>query len=478
MSPRPSIVVSLALVVAMSTSGQVHAQSVGPLDQPISLDLRDVSLEDALQAVSDRTRLQLVYSTDDLPAQHRISLRLDHATVRDALQLVLRATGLEIVVSPTGRSVLVRPVRAGTIEGRVLDDSTSEALDNASVAIVGTSLGTGTDSGGTFRIEGVPAGANTIHVRRLGYRPADTTITTRGASRETLRVTVRLHRVPATLQQVLVHGQLAERRTFDAAPNVGTFNLSASAMRSAPAAIQPDVLRAVQLLPGVVARSDFSAGYNVEGGESDQNLVLLDGIPIFNPFHLGGLFGTFIDGAVDRADLIEAGFPARFGGRLSSVLDVASTEESRGGVHGSVETSLLSTSGAVGGGFDGGSGTWDVAARRTYADAIARTFTSRVLPYHFQDVQGRAVYALPWGTRLSVTGFSGVDVLDGTISALRDSTAPGAGVLDFHWGNDVAGVTIAQPIRAGGGLFGDSTVLEQRISSSHFSSTFDIGTGA
>ena len=128
-----------------------------------------------------------------------------------------------------------------------------------------------------------------------------------------------------------------------------------------PAIGESDVLRSVALLPGVVARNDFSAGFNVRGGEADQNLVLLDGIPIYNPFHLGGLFGTFIDKAVSGMDVLTGAFPARYGGRLSSVLDVKSLEETRRGAHGCGRISLLSSSLFGGGIARQGKLSWNVA---------------------------------------------------------------------------------------------------------------------
>src|SRR5207248_2783662 len=94
----------------------------------------------------------------------------------------------------------------------------------------------------------------------------------------------------------------------------------------------------------IVARNDYSAGYNVRGGESDQNLVLLDGFTFFNPSHAGGLFSTFDANAIDRADLMTGSFPARYPGRLSSVLDVSVRSGARDRIHGSGSVSLLSAS--------------------------------------------------------------------------------------------------------------------------------------
>src|SRR5688500_20011220 len=112
-------------------------------------------------------------------------------------------------------------------------------------------------------------------------------------------------------------------------------------MAGVPGVGEPDVVRVVQLLPGVVARNDFNTGLIVRGGEADQNLVLLDGHPIYNPFHLGGLYSTFMDATVGGIELMTGAFPSRFGGRLSSVLDVRSADNARPGLHGTAALSAL-----------------------------------------------------------------------------------------------------------------------------------------
>ena len=108
-----------------------------------------------------------------------------------------------------------------------------------------------------------------------------------------------------------------ERLTFEQKPNIGTITITGRELTSAPRFFgEADVLRAVRLLPGVTARNDYSVGMNVRGGETDQNLVLLDGYPIYNPFHMAGLFGAFVEPMVDRVDFMTGAFPARYGGRL------------------------------------------------------------------------------------------------------------------------------------------------------------------
>jgi hypothetical protein len=279
-----------------------------------------------------------------------------------------------------------------------------------------------------------------------------------------------------TLEPILTRAaKTRQRDQFESTPDVGTFSLSNSAVTSVPAVGEADVLRVVQMLPGVLSRNDFDAGYNVRGGESDQNLILLDGTPVYNPFHLGGLFGTFIPAAVDRADLLAGGFGAQHGGRLSSVLDVVSHEEGRKGVHGTAGVSLLASSLTLGGSARGGTTSWNVAARRTYADMIASAIRNEDLPYHFQDFQGHVLNQLGGGGTLALTAYAGRDVLDGNFSGTSDSSRIGGGDIRFDWGNALAGLTWEQPVH---GFVTDSSTLVQHAAITHFSTGLDLGSGS
>ncbi len=249
--------------------------------------------------------------------------------------------------------------------------------------------------------------------------------------------------------------------------------MAASELRSSPSFVEPDVLRSIQLLPGIEARSDWSAGFNVHGGEADQNLILIDGYPIYNPFHLGGLFSTFIDPTVGRVELHEGGMPVRYGERLSGALDVRSAEPSSTSMHGTAEVSLLSSTASIGRAFGDSGGSWMIAARRTYADAVVDLFQPNGFPYHFQDLQAHLVRSLGDGVRVSVTGYDGVDIGGGHGS--NGSTTNGS------WGNGVLGATLVKSVARPSTFLGvrlpwpaDSLVLEQRASLTHFDLHIDI----
>ncbi|HXC24607.1 MAG TPA: TonB-dependent receptor, partial [Gemmatimonadaceae bacterium] len=268
-------------------------------------------------------------------------------------------------------------------------------------------------------------------------------------------------------------------------PRISTTILSSTTLSAAPPLGEADLLHTVTLLPGVIARNDYDVGYDVRGGESDQNLIRLDGIPLYNPFHIGGLFGTFIDDAVGHADFLSGAFPAQYDSRLSSVLDVTSAEDPRPGIHGTAGLSLLAAHTVLGGALPGSAlhGSWDIAARRTYADAVISLVSNRVLPYHFYDTQFHAVDTLPSGTRLAVTVYHGYDVLDGTAAQVDpfselsyvDSANTGQGRVHLDWSNWAGGATLSHTITQSTALTGDSLQLSQRLFSTNFSTNFEIG---
>lgn len=363
----------------------------------------------------------------------------------------------------------------GVVAGRVMvraDSGAPTPAQRASVAVVGGNFVARTGADGRFMLAQLPPVPLRLQVRLAGYRTTDLAVRVRPG--DTVRVEVTLEPDAQLLAPVLTSAQSADAEAFATKPNVATVTMSAAAMAGVPRVGEPDVVRVVMLLPGVASRNDFSTGLNVRGGEADQNLVVLDGYPIYNPFHLGGIFSTFMDATVGGIELMTGAFPARYGGRLSSVLDVRSAEDPRTGTHASADISALGTTGRVNGAIGEGRGTWSVAARRTYADAVTSLFTDNIFPYHFQDFHGRGTWSFPRGLRVAVTAYAGEDVLDANLAEFEsDSAASKAnrGMWAFDWGNRVVGASVARDV-------GGSTTIEQRVSTSGFSTVLDLGDGA
>jgi hypothetical protein len=376
----------------------------------------------------------------------------------------------------------------GVVAGRVMartDTNAAAPAAGAAVSLAGSTLAATTGDDGRFIIERAPTGATTIRVRLVGYRTAEQPV--RVTAGDTVRVELLLLPDAQLLSPVRTTARTADAELFLSRPGIATVTMSAAAIAGVPRIGEPDVIRTVQLLPGVMARNDFNTGLDVRGGEADQNLILLDGHPIYNPFHLGGLFSTFMDATVGGIELMTGAFPARYGGRLSSVLDVRSAEDVREGVHGSADVSVLAASGRLAGALGGGKGTWSVAARRTYADAMQSIFTDNVFPYHFSDLHGHVSYALPGNVRLALTAYTGRDVLDANLAEFSSDSLPtraSEGQWAFDWGNQVLGATLSKDLGSEahiplfGWRLGDSTTIEQRVSTSGFSTRLDLGAGA
>ncbi|HOA30289.1 MAG TPA: TonB-dependent receptor, partial [Candidatus Cloacimonadota bacterium] len=190
--------------------------------------------------------------------------------------------------------------------------------------------------------------------------------------------------------------------------------------------IEADVFRAVLALPGVAPISDFSSGLYVRGGSPDQNLILLDDIDVYNPNHFGGVFSTFNSDAVENIDLIKGAYPAKYGGRLSSVLDVTNRQGNRDHHQGTARWSLISTSATLEGPWRIGnqSGSYMGSIRRTYLELVKAAFDE--LPdYYFYDGHVKLNWDISTNDKISTSAYFGRDKLKFDVGQL----------LKLDWGN-------------------------------------------
>jgi hypothetical protein len=349
--------------------------------------------------------------------------------------------------------------------GAVVDSASGEPL-RATVALAPLGRTVRTDAAGRFTFGAVPAGEATLTTTAVGYRVDRATV--RLTTGTEVSITVTLARAARELEAMRTEAERTPEQAQARAPAGPTVtSLGAREMAVIPAVGETDVLRAASLLPGIAARNDFWAGFNVRGGESDQTQVRLDGMPVFSPFHLGGLFSTFIPEAVRGVEARAGALPASHGGRLSGALDVESSNDAREGVHGAVDLSVISATAKLGGALGKG-GSWNVAARRTYADALADVVMEPgAFPYHFQDAQLHVARATPRGGTLRLTAYAGLDLLNPTSSTNTDALgAEGSNTFRFDWGNRLVGLALTQPL-------GASTEAVQRVAWSGFSTAYD-----
>ena len=353
--------------------------------------------------------------------------------------------------------------QVGQVQGRVRDDEGS-AVFNARLELTQAGIlvrAADSDRLGFFRLAEVPAGAYTLRVSGLGYGETGRPVGV--GPGELVEVDLVLPRRAVELEGITVGAERSrERIRFEDVGGATIRELDLADLKQVPGVAEADPLRAVEVLPGVVSTSDFSASYHVRGGAQDQNLILLDGVPVYSPFHLGGFFSVFNADMMDRAELQSGGFPAEHGGRVSSVLQIESDPgDGRFAVDAGV--SLLASRVAVSGGVPKGVAEalghrnvhWRVSARRSYFDWLLKPAFD--FPYHLQDLQGVAEGWTKGGDRIRITAYTGDDILD--LTGLDDEDFPLR--IDWDWGNDLVGARWTHP-RQGGGF------LDARLSTTSY----------
>lgn len=311
---------------------------------------------------------------------------------------------------------------AGVLVGSVSDAATGKPLPNAVIRVAGLPLGTYSAADGAYRIERIPAGIQVILSSHIGYQTRTDTVEVGAGS---LRLDLALQDAAIAVGQLEV---TATRPESPAAGQAGALTFSAAQLRQAPAVGEPDLVRSLSLQPGVKTASDYSNGLYVRGGSPDHNLILLDGVPIYNPSHAFGFFSTFNPDAVEQVSLYKGTYPAAYAGNLGAVLDVSTRGETPNQLRGSAGLSLLAARLSLAG--PSGRGGWKIAGRRTYLDpllAAARASGAEVPDYYFYDLNGRMDQPLGEQGTLATSTYLGSDQLQFDLD--QDNR------LDIRWSN-------------------------------------------
>ncbi|MFK7903730.1 MAG: carboxypeptidase-like regulatory domain-containing protein, partial [Chitinophagales bacterium] len=310
-----------------------------------------------------------------------------------------------------------------TLNGYFKDAKTGETLIGASLFIQELSTGTVSNEYGFYSIS-VPAGTYTIEFRYIGFSTKTETIDLT----KNIKLDIEMDENSEVLVEVVVTSEAQDRNVSDLQMSVN--KLDAATIKKIPSLLgEVEIIRSLQLLPGVSTVGEGATGFNVRGGSIDQNLVLLDEAPVYNSSHLFGFFSVFNPDAVKDVQLYKGGIPSRFGGRLSSILDVRMKEGNNkkptltGGIGTifsrlSIEAPIIKDKAS-----------FIVAARRSYIDVLAAPFLSGGLEnsvLNFYDLTVKTNYNINDKNRVFLSGYLGRD---------NFSFGDDAG---FNWGNSTA----------------------------------------
>jgi len=300
---------------------------------------------------------------------------------------------------------LKKPV---TISGFVKDAATGEALIGALVyPIENPSVGLATNAYGYFSLSLVSR-KYTMVFQCIGYKKTVLPVNLN----DNFSVNINLSIESTELEEIVVS---AERNNKNVVSNEVMTKLNIKEIQSIPVIFgEKDILKTIQLLPGIKSAGEGNSGFYVRGGGADQNLILLDEAPIYNASHLLGFFSVFNSDAVKDVSVYTGGFPAEYGGRLSSVIDVKMNEGNDKSYHISGGLGLISSRLTVEGPIVKNKGSFMISARRTYADLFLKlsgdsTINRNIL--YFYDINMKANYQLDSKNRVYLSFYLGKDVL-------------------------------------------------------------------
>lgn len=296
--------------------------------------------------------------------------------------------------------------RQKTISGSITDASTGETLIGATVYITERGGGTISNVYGFYSLR-LDQGKYTLIYSYIGYE----SIEINAALRQDTTINVKLSSIDKTLNEVVVSAERFNENLSQAQMSVTKLDIKS--IRQIPALMgEVDVIKAIQLLPGVQATAEGGSGFSVRGGSPDQNLILLDEALVYNPSHLLGFFSVFNNDAVKSVELYKGDIPSSYGGRLSSVVDVRMNDGNSQRFSGQGGVGTISSRLMVEGPFQKDRSSFMLAGRRTYADlflALSKDEQIRNNTLYFYDLNGKANYIINDKNRLFLSGYFGKD---------------------------------------------------------------------
>ncbi|WP_288429057.1 TonB-dependent receptor [uncultured Spirosoma sp.] len=316
-----------------------------------------------------------------------------------------------------------------TISGYVREAGSQEALIGVNIYVPGTTTGTTTNTYGFYSLTLPAQDSARIAYSFVGYETSSRSVRLR--SNQRIDITLALGR---DLSEVEVRG-IAQEKVSETA-QMSAIDVPIAQIKKIPAFLgEKDVLKVLQLMPGVQKGSEGQTGIYVRGGGPDQNLIILDDAVVYNASHLFGFFSVFNGDAIKSVELIKGGFPARYGGRLSSVIELNMKDGNREKLHGEGGIGLIASRLTLEGPLTKNKkGSFLVSGRRTYLDVVsapivrAQTNGQTKAGYYFYDLNAKANYDLSQNDKLYVSGYLGRD-------RFHASDAPSATETSLGWGN-------------------------------------------
>ncbi|MEQ8364748.1 MAG: TonB-dependent receptor [Cyclobacteriaceae bacterium] len=391
----------LLLLMAYSSTAQENFQNAR-----LSLDFQSISLEEALDIISNQSGASFSYNPRKIPGDQKITYEASEKTLIEILDALSSIASFEyetvegkIVLKPKANN----PERQkSTLSGFIKDNSNGEALIGASIWIEELKVGTTSNVFGFFSLT-VPSATYDISFSYVGFnglvRRIDLQIS------QTQNVSMQM--APALLDEIVVTSfepQLVSEI------QVSKTNWRPATISEKPSFFgEPDAVKSLEMVPGIKMHSDGSTFYYVRGGNRDQNMIIIDDAPIFNPSHLLGLFSTIIPDAVNDITLYKGSMPASLGGRLSSIMDVRTRKGNNQQFELSGNVALLSSKLSLEGPIKKGKSSFLLSSRVSRVKWIFALFNDDIKDFQFHDLTGKVNFDLSQDDKLYFSFYNGGD---------------------------------------------------------------------
>lgn len=415
------------LLIACSLWGQ------SPRDKVSLVLTQETDLKHIVQEIEKQTGYSFIYG-EEVKLKSPVTISVKNQPLDKVLEIILKNQPVtfrfeksHILLSKQVMST--KESKKYTISGYVSDDVSRETMIGANIYDESSGNGAITNEYGFYSLT-VPYGEVKLRFSYIGYEPLVKTFDLS----DNVQVNISLN-PNKLLEEVVVYGDKSE--TGIRATQMGALDIPLDAMKSTPALLgEADIMKTIQLMPGVQAGTEGSAGVYVRGGGSDENLILLDGVPLYNVDHLYGFFSVFTPDAIKKVSLFKGSFPARFGGRLSSVIDVRTNDGDMKNYHGAIGVGLLSSKLHFEGPIIKDRTSFNVSARRSYWDALAKPFMDEndKFGYYFYDINAKINHRFNDRNRLFISFYNGKDKMD-TKSKDDSDSYLWKDKMNLHWGN-------------------------------------------
>ena len=430
------------LIIVLGLSMPLFAQNA--LTDKIDFEVPQTSLSEALWKLSEAANIPVTYSDNDLPTSLN-SYSFQNKSIRFILAELLFDTNLEYNYFE-GQIVIFKSINY-QVSGYVEDASSGERLIGASVYNSESDQGTVTNIYGFYSIN-VKERAPELKVSYIGYESKVFEVTPKNKGNLIIQLEPNL-----TFQEVIV----TERSDFDSNSYDSFFadqNLSNAIQKMPALGGELDYMRLLQQMPGVQSGTDGLGGLYVRGGNADQNLVMLDGVPIYNPYHALGLVSIFDEQVIKKVTYHRGQFPSRYGGMISSVVDVRTKEGNNKEYKLNAGVGLIASKLKVEGPIANGKGSFLLSGRRTHLDPILRSYSKKkrleagedgFYDYSFGEIMAKVNYGFTPRTKVFFSLYRGDDDYQNELiidEVEGDFVFKEEEYQELNWGNTIASMKL------------------------------------